>query len=425
VIVAGLTIFIAWSSFDFFDIITECRGQIIVSARTQEIRSPVEGVVGEIFATDGQAVRDGSAILALDPSQTTAERRRYERSLAELALVKARTEAFFANRPVLNLPDEVSEDDRDLLTLNSHILSTSLDDLAAKLVVFDRQRAQAVRDRETERQTSEKSRASLPLLELQVNAKKELADRGLVAKVQFWAEEQSLVELQHDLLVSEARVASLTEAIDLVDAQRQQVIRDTQLAAMKDLEKQAQDTEVSIQELAKAKTLEGRHLIIAHGAGTLVNLTPLTEGAYVAVGEVVGKLVPSDSEKQVELFIDPKNIGFIKTGSAARIKIEAYPFVKHGSLKGHVVSVSGDASVFSGEGSAVREGSPPGQTASAPMYRVVVGLDGVANLDEDISRLPLVPGMSVTGDIVTGRRNLMSYFLDPFSKFRDQSFSEQ
>ena len=67
----------------------------------------------------------------------------------------------------------------------------------------------------------------------------------------------------------------------------------------------------------------------------------------VQVAEPLFTIVPSGTVVRLDVEIPASDIGFIKVGNSARIKFDAYPFQKHGTAQGRVLTISED--VFNDE----------------------------------------------------------------------------
>ncbi|MBU1665592.1 MAG: HlyD family efflux transporter periplasmic adaptor subunit [Gammaproteobacteria bacterium] len=66
----------------------------------------------------------------------------------------------------------------------------------------------------------------------------------------------------------------------------------------------------------------------------------LTQGRYVQPLLVI---VPGDNPLEVETFVENKDIGFVRAGQTAEVKVETLNFTQYGTLHGTVMQVSGDA----------------------------------------------------------------------------------
>jgi len=94
------------------------------------------------------------------------------------------------------------------------------------------------------------------------------------------------------------------------------------------------------------------------------------------------------------------DVGFVQEGQEVAIKLEAFPYTRHGTIKGKVLSISSDATVDDKLG---------------PVYVTRVALDKTT-IDRGDKVVAILPGMVATADIKTGRRTFMSYLLSPIEE---------
>jgi HlyD family secretion protein len=125
-------------------------------------------------------------------------------------------------------------------------------------------------------------------------------------------------------------------------------------------------------------------------------------------------LVPLGDTLEAEVSIDAIDIGYIKTGDSAHLKLDAFPFQKHGALQGKVRILSEDA--FKREA-----GLNPNVTSAYYMSRITLGTEMLRNLPD---KTRLLPGMTLSAEIVVGKRSVMSYLLWPMMKAMDEAIRE-
>jgi hemolysin D len=116
--------------------------------------------------------------------------------------------------------------------------------------------------------------------------------------------------------------------------------------------------------------------------------------------------VPLDAPLEAEVAVSPADVGEIRMKDAARVKIDAHPFHKQGTITGKVGEVS--AETFN------RQGVLGGQASH--------NLAPLRYLPSPTRRLP---GMTRTAEIVTGKRTVISYFLYPLIRVLDESLRER
>ncbi len=179
-----------------------------------------------------------------------------------------------------------------------------------------------------------------------------------------------------------------------------------------------------------------------------------TIGEVVEAGQPLMTLVPADDELIVEAFILNRDVGWIEELQPVIIKLEAFPFMRYGFLQGEVEHVSPDAVVDEARGlvypariritgSTLRAermglGRSGGESVrngrginSADNAGEAQGLDReqeimIARAEDLATALAVTQaGMSVTAEVRTGERSVISYLLSPIARAVNESGRER
>jgi hemolysin D len=145
--------------------------------------------------------------------------------------------------------------------------------------------------------------------------------------------------------------------------------------------------------------------------GTVQQLDAHTIGGVVSPAAPVMTVVPTSKQLLVEATIDNQDIGFIEEGQSAEVKVEAFPYTRYGVLHGTVVQVSNDAKQ---DESDKKKWVFTAQIALPTNSMTIEG-----------KQIHLTPGMTVTAEIKTGRRRIMSYLLSPLIQHARESLHER
>ena len=144
----------------------------------------------------------------------------------------------------------------------------------------------------------------------------------------------------------------------------------------------------------------------------------------------------ADSRLEIEAMVKNQDIGFVRAGEPAEIKVDTFNFTRYGLMHGTVTSVSQDAMV--------RENPPAGSAASAGaddtsarsandgaqtscqelVYTARVSLDRTQMEVED-RVVNLTPGMAVTVEIKTGSRRVIEYLPSPLLRYKQEAMRER
>jgi hemolysin D len=143
--------------------------------------------------------------------------------------------------------------------------------------------------------------------------------------------------------------------------------------------------------------------------GTVQQLAVHTVGGVVTEAQALMAIVPDEDALEVEAMVDNQDIGFIREGQDAEIKVQTFPYTKYGLIHGTVTSVSGDAINDDKKGLVY--------SARVRMAKRTMQVDG--------RTVNLTPGMAVTVEMKTGQRRLIEFFLNPLLQVRHESLRER
>jgi HlyD family secretion protein len=152
--------------------------------------------------------------------------------------------------------------------------------------------------------------------------------------------------------------------------------------------------------------------------GIVTEVAKRSVGSVLHEAEPLVTLVPTDAPLIAEVMIGSGDVGYTKTGDDVAIKVDAFPYQRHGLLQGHLRSVA-EESVSPGTGGSVS----PSSEGSGVFHRSQVTLTS-----DTLRMMPdgahLIPGMTVTAEVKVGSRSVISYFLYPIRRGFGESIRE-
>jgi len=361
--------FLIWASYAHIDQISHAQGQVIASAKTQEIQSANDGVIEKIYVHEGQHIKKGERLVLLERSQAQAS---YDDTSAKVAALQATLTRLRAE--VFNKPLVFSEQ-----------VQKYPEFVENQIALFHR-RQQALNDNLAALNKSLK----LAQDELDLNL-------PLLANGDIGATE--IIRLKRQIADLEGQVSN----------RRNQYFQDSQ-AAMTKAEEELSTKE---QELAdKTVTLE-RTIITSPMDAIVNNILLTTQGARVSPGDVVMELLPLKGGLIIEAKMEPADISFVNIGQDAAVKLSAYDYTIHGIFHGKVQYISPDT---------LTEKTPQGEKY---YYRVLIALKQTDLISKTGKQIEISPGMSTQIDIITGNRTVLSYLTKPITKTLSESFHER
>ena len=409
-IMALLTASVVWASLGRIDIVATAQGKIIPSGYSKVIQPYETGVIAAIRVQDGQVVKQGEVLIELDPTQNQADRDRASNEYRAAKVEAARLQALIAGSTTFVAPPG---SDPHYVRLQQQLLRDQLAEYRARVDAAQHIITQRTAAIDAIRENIQRLVATVPMETERANAFKRLMERDAVTKLDYLQAEgqridklQELAGQQHKLRQDQAALAEAEKNRRALIAEFQQ----TKQAELSVLETKAASLS---QEVTKAGQKAGLQRLVSPINGVVQQLAVHTVGGVVTPAQPLLIVVPQDHPVEVEAQLENKDVGFVKEGQSAEIKVETFPFTLYGTLPGTVLTVSDDAVP-------VNRDKPDEGLVFATRVSLARG-----TLPVEGKLVHLSPGMAVTVEIKTGRRRVIEYLLSPVLKSLQESLRER
>ncbi len=250
---------------------------------------------------------------------------------------------------------------------------------------------------------------TLPIVSARATDYQKLQQGNFVSRHGWLEKEQARIEAERDLAAQAAKRQEIRASLLEGQRQRAALVAETRRATLDRLHQAKQKMDALAQEQIKMENRSGLMRLTAPVAGTVQQLAVHTVGGVVTPAQPLLVIVPGDNPLEVEAFVENKDIGFVRAGQTAEVKVETFNFTKYGTLRGTVTQVSGDAIQDEKRGLVY--------AARVKLDRTTLNVDGKA--------VNLSPGMAVTVEIKTGKRRVIEYFLSPLIQYGEESLRER
>lgn len=411
-----LIIALLWSIFARIDIIVAAPGRIspLDSVKTvswggsSAASDGLVGVVRELRVAEGDRVRKGQLLIALDPTIAGAESQQAQRGLGSAQAQAARSRALMtwlstgriAMPPMPGLPAAEA-------TVQEQLVRSTIAEYQAKSASLSQQRAEKQAQMTSAIAQRDMLGDTLALLDKEVAMRTELAAKGYQSKVSLYQIQQMRIERQREIEAQDSLATQARAALADIDQRQRQLREELTRGSLSDLSRATDDADLRAQELDKARHRNALLQIRAPVDGTVERLRVRTVGSAVQAAQPLLDIVPRGGVLFVEAIIPNADIGFVAVGQPVQVKVEAFPFTDYGMLHGTVASIGNDS---------INDPDDPAQPATPgpPLagFKVRVRLQETALRMGD-RRLTLSPGMRVQAEIRTGRRRIIQYLLSP------------
>jgi HlyD family type I secretion membrane fusion protein len=401
VLAAMLVFAVALMAVVKLDRVVTSVGRVVTSGGSLYISPFDTGIVREVLVKPGDVVHKGQPLATLDPTFTRADLVQLQQKLSSDEAAVARLEAELSGRAY-----QFSAADPDQL-LQGGIWQKRQAEYRFNLASFDAQIHSAEAQVAQFQADSEEYTKRLKLAADVEKVYQPLLEKGYVSKLQVMQATDERTEMGRLLKDAQNQMAALGQTMQSLKAQRLAYAEKWQSDTGSELVTTRNDLDVTRQNLEKAQKLNDLVSLSAPVDAVVLKVGRVSTGSVATGGgsqsltqEPLFTLVPLDAPMEVDVDIAAADMGFIKRGDPVQLKLDAYRFVEHGTAKGVIKTIS--------EGSFIADDN---NVPTPPYFKARVALTEVRlrNVPADFR---LVPGMTLVGDIMVGRRTILSYLVE-------------
>lgn len=399
---------LVWADNTSFDEVTVGVGKVIPSSQVQQIQNLEGGILKEINTRVGQTVERGQILMTIENTEALSSLREQE-----VESVNLRARATRLKAEALGKEPTFASDMRALhpnvVSREMELYKNRLASLRSNQRVFDQQVAQKQQEIVEQEAKLSNLRRSFELSTEELNLTRPAFEQGAVSRVELLQLERQVNQLKGDLDATQLAIPRAESALKEAENKLKESSAKFRAEAQEDLTKvqskldQLKETNVSLQD--KVSRTQVRSPV----KGIVKQLQINTVGGVITPGMNLLEIVPIEDSLLIEAKVSPKDIGFIKPGLHAVVKLTAYDFAIYGGLKATVENISADT-ILDEEGKS--------------FYLVRVRTDR-NYLEHNSQRLPIIPGMQATVDVITGKKTLLKYLLKPIIKAKQNALHER
>ena len=362
-------------------------GELEPAGEIQKVQHLEGGVIRTVPVKEGQRVKRGDVLVQLDEGELgtraeqtatritnlTLEQRQLRQALGQTAMNSA--------SPTPTKPSaEVIRAYKDAQDARSQELGRQIRLAKQRIATLQAKRREYLDE--------------VALLKKQTQAYESLDKVGAVPHT-------TVLEAERRIAATETQLAELNGTIQEASITLSELAAKQKLEVYEQLAKVTSEKAELQSELRRESSEVERLQVRSPVDGIVKSFNVRVVGGVVAPGSVVAEVVPVGEQMMAFTRVAPKDIGNVAVGQKVQMKVQAYDYARFGTIPGRVESIS--AGTFQDE------------KTGEPYYKVRVQLDQLyAGKQKD--KNPLVPGMTLTADILTDRTSLLWYLLSPIRR---------
>ncbi|MDB5451134.1 MAG: HlyD family secretion protein [Phenylobacterium sp.] len=373
-------------------------GRILPSQGSLFIQPLDRAIVTQIVAHAGDVVKKGEVLASLDPTFAQADLSNLEQKRASGDALVSRLKAEQAGQPY------VADPASPYSVLQASIWAERRAEHQHTMAEYDARIQSATAAIDRSRQGAANYRRRLEIAQQMEQAQTELERRGYGSKLRMLSATDARVEMNRMTSENTTTAAQGQHELTAVRAQRAEYVGKWRADVAMQLVTAENELAATTQGLAKAAKVSDLSTLVAPADGVVLKVGRASIGSVIDPSannaEPLFTLTPLNGPLVADIRIRAKDIGFIRAGDTVRVKLDAYRFTSHGVAKGVIKGISAGSFTTSDDGQVVQ-----------PYYRARVAITD-AHLRNVPASFRLVPGLTITGEILVGRRTILSYLFD-------------
>ena len=382
-------------------------GVIAPEGSRRKVQHYEGGIVHKVWAVEGEQVKKGDPLLLLKDAVQEAKHQSLVAKSQTLLAKRARLTAERSDSATIAFPADMKGTEKALS--QQLIFAAQKSEYEAKRRVLAQRIEQLASQTKGYKALADSQASQLNFLRQELKAKDQLLRKGYARL----PEALRLRRMEAELL---GKLGELQSSIQC--AKEKQIETELELKALEtkraarisvELEEVSNELLEVTEQLRATSDIAKRNVVRAPVTGRVANLQVKTIGGVVRRGDHLLDIVPSQERLLVEARLSPLDIDIVHKGLEAQVNLTAYAGGAIPRITGKVLMVAADSS----EGR--RAGDKPYYLAKVAVERSELA---------KIGDVRLTPGMPADVMIVTKKRTMLNYLLQPFRDAIDRSFRE-
>ena len=397
-------LFLLWASWAELDNVTRGEGRIISSVQNQLVQAAEGGVILRRNVSENSRVSEGEVLFEIDPVDASSELNRVEQRLVGLDIKERRLRAEIDGTEFA-LPADFRALSPMVALSEQSLFAARRAELAGQLAVLEQRLQQRMHDLRSSETTMRTASRTAGFLEEEIAVVEPLVRDSIAPATR-------LLELQRQLEQARGERDRATVGIDQarsatveLETEIKNAHANYRLRALEELNTVVAEQSELAESLPRLQERVSRTVIRAPMEGIVNQLNFRTPGGFVNTGDVILELVPTGEALIIEARIMPQDISRIRLDDEVRIRFSAYDSARYGSVDGRVIRISPDAVVDDKNG-------------GKGYYLVDVAIEGEMILETG-EKVTFIPGLTVTVDVLSGKRTVLEYFWQPIARVQE------
>jgi HlyD family secretion protein len=440
---------IAWANFSKIDEVAIAPGELIASTQVRPITALSGGAILDVKVEEGDYVAQDQVLIQRDTDlrQTDVTRLAQSAKLIQEDLQRLEAERIGTTDAGTTLQDELlasrlsdyqarqavaeAEANRQLAIINQakerqkrlqenlvnaqrSVVSAQANIVNAESIVTKVESSVAIAQQREENLRTLVAPGALPRMDY-LEAQERLnrantditraKDEVINAQNRLTEAQDRVASLERDIAAQTQEIRQAEQAYQGVSKQAQRLVSERQSEILTQINRRQEELTNINGQLEQARKQQAGETIKSPVSGTIYKIKA-TKGP-VQAGEELLSILPAGEDILLEVKVLNRDIGFIRQGMRAKVKMATFPFQEFGTVDGEVVQVSPNATVDR-------------ELGLVFPTRIKLSQHSINVRGQEVV---FTPGMTASGEIVTRQKSVLTFIVEPVTRRFSEAFS--
>lgn len=406
-----IAVVITWLYLSETEVVSMAQFKIISNKGLHSIQPKEQAKILNVPVKQGDSVQENDVLAYFEKEELEIEIEGIE---SEIAITKA---SIYRYESILNRIDggrtgitKISGLDPKILRLEKSVIKSQMDLFYSEIDTFSTKIDKAEAEKKKLKAELLKLKNIITLKDERIIHLEPLVSRKYRLRDDLDKTKEERTDKQGEKHIKERQYDLIRSEIDLKKQERDHYADKFYHEKNEKLLENYQQLKNLENKLKRAKESLKNRTIYSPIEGTIHNVLFHTKGTVVRQADIMMHIIPKDSILKAEAKVLNRDIGFVKLNQAVKVKFDSFPFTKYGYMEGEISKI---------ERAAVKD------EQLGDIYPVVINLDMKSILKIDGREILLIPGMTGSVDIKTGKRRMIDFILAPFIKYGDEALNKR
>lgn len=397
-----------WAYVTEIDEVTRGEGKVVPSSRLQVVQNLEGGIINEILVAEGQLVDKGDVLMKIDDTRFSSSFRETQLKYWELMARVARLQAESEGKPLV-LPEKLLFEQPILAADEQDLYASRQRRLESTISVLQQQAEQRQQELVERRAKQQQLQRSYELSNQELSMSEPLVAQGVMSEVEILRLKRTVNDLRGEMDANRLAIPRIQSALDEVKRKINEERIRFQTEAARELSEVKAEFNRTEETTSALKDRVTRTEVRSPVKGKIKRILLNTVGGVIQPGEDLVEIVPVEDNLLIEAHIRPADIAFLRPGQDAMVKFTAYDFSIYGGLPAKLERISADTITNEKDES----------------FYLIYLRTNENQIESGKGDLEIIPGMTVTVDILTGKKTVMDYLLKPILKAQNEALRER